>query len=324
MKIRMIALGALAAALGPAICQGAMRATPAAGARTGSGVAFAAQFSVGFLGGEGNEHVYDYETDDGSRRQLSRLDWDLKKVAMGGGSLSVRPMDKLTLNGGYWMALTEGNGEMDDYDWLEPLNPDWTHYSLSEVDVTDGYALDLNAAWDLLRRDGFVARAHVGYKQDGWKWEDRGVYLLYPEYGYVPYPLLGQNLIDYEQEFRMPYAGGSAEWASGGFSVAGYVNWSPIVAADDWDDHKARSLRFHETFEGGDMLGAGVELRYEFGQGAFKGLFLTAAADYQQIDLIIGDMEIEDYATGNRGVKKDAAGIENEYLAISLGGGVKF
>lgn len=324
MEKRKMALAALAAAMGPAICWGALRATPAAEPKEGAGATFAAQFSAGLLNGDAKEHVYDYETADGSRRQLSRLDWDLKKIAMGGGSLSVRVLDKLTLNGGYWAALTEGSGEMDDYDWMEPGSTDWTHYSLSDVDVTEGYVLDLNAAWDLLRRGSFVARVHAGYKQDGWKWEDRGVYLLYPEYGYVPYPLDGENGIDYEQEFRMPYAGGSVDWASGGLAVSGYVNWSPIVAADDWDDHKARTLRFHETFEGGDMLGAGVEVRYEFAEGSLKGLFLAAAVDYQKVDLIIGDMEIEDYSTGERGGDEDTAGIENEYLSISLGGGVKF
>ncbi len=61
----------------------------------------------------------------------------------------------------------------------------------------------------------------AGYKQDGWTWEDSGVYLLYPEYGYVPLDLDGENLINYEQEFRMPYLGASADWADGQLHAVG-------------------------------------------------------------------------------------------------------
>ena len=68
-------------------------------------VSIGGQLSLGLLNGDAKEHVYDYETADGSRRQLSRLDWDLKNVAMGGVNFSVRPIkhdlvDALTLNVG--------------------------------------------------------------------------------------------------------------------------------------------------------------------------------------------------------------------------------
>ena len=68
----------------------ALQADVIAASREGAGIPLAGQLSLGILNGEANEHVYDYETVDGSRRQLSRLDWDLKGVAMGGGSGSAR------------------------------------------------------------------------------------------------------------------------------------------------------------------------------------------------------------------------------------------
>lgn len=303
----------------------AFQAGAIAGPTDGRGMPFAVQGSVGLLNGAAKEHVYDYETWDGSRRQLSRLDWDLKDVAMGGANGSLRLWNKLTLNGGFWLALTEGDGEMDDYDWLDPRSADWTHYSLSEVDVTEGYILDLNAAWDLISDwNGLTARALAGYKQDGWSWEDRGVYLLYPEYSYVPQDLNGANLINYEQEFRMPYLGASADWAWHNFTVASRLTYSPYVWATDWDDHIDRDMHYQEDFEGGDMLGLGIEARYDFAQGALKGVFLAAALDYQKIDLIVGDMQYTDGATGEVGGGEDMAGIENEYLVLSLGGGVRF
>lgn len=302
----------------------ALQAGAIAGPKEDSAMPFAVQASLGILNGEAVEHVYDYETADGSRRQLSRLDWDLKSVAMGGANGSVRLMDKLTVNGGWWLALSEGSGgEMDDYDWLDTGSTDWTHYSLSDVDVTEGYIFDLNVAWDLVSVETLTARVFAGYKQDGWSWEDRGVYLLYPEYGYVPQDLGGDNMINYEQEFRMPYLGASADWKLDNFTVSGHLTWSPLVSATDWDEHVARELHFKETFEEGDMIGFGLEARYDFTQGSFRGLFLTAALDYQAIDLIVGDMEVTD-ASGETGGDEGVAGIENEYTAISLGLGVNF
>ena len=300
----------------------AFQADVVAGPKLDKEVPFAVQGSLGVVNGKAKEHVYDYDT--GSRRQLSRLDWEIKNVAMAGFNGSVRLLDKLTVNGGWWTAVSEGSGEMEDYDWLDYGSADWTHYSLSDVDVTEGYIFDLNVAWDLWSQKDMTVRAQAGYKQTGWTWEDHGVYLLYPEYGYVPQDLGGDNMINYEQEFRMPYLGASGDWQLGNFTVSGYANWSPLVSAEDWDQHVQRTLNFHETFDGGDAYGLGLEGRYAFTRGFFKGAFATAALDYQRVDLIIGDMEVEDYSTGETGGDEDTAGIENDTLVLSLGLGVNF
>lgn len=325
--MKKLALVLWVAALWPMSGWAAFQAGAIAGSRDGAGTPFAGQLSVGLLNGDAKEHVFSNDVFPGERYQLSRLDWDLKSVVMGGGNLSVRLLDKLTLNGGWWLALTEGGGEMDDYDWLIPeASPEWSDYSLSEVDVTEGYILDLNVAWDLIEWNDLTARVMAGYKQDGWTWEDRGVYALYSESGFrdAYYDLNGENMINYEQEFRMPYLGASADWALGDFSVSAHLIWSPLVSATDWDEHVARDMHFTEEFEEGDMVGLGIEARYDFPQGSFRGLFLTAALDYQKIDLIVGDMEYYDGTTGEVGGGDDAAGIESEYMILSLGGGVRF
>ena len=279
--------------------------------------------SMGMLNGEAKEHVYDY--DQGYRRALSRLDWDLKNILMYGLNGSVRVMDKLTINGGLWAALSEGNGEMDDYDWLDPYSSDWTHYSLSDVDVTEGFLLDLNVAWDLFTWNQGCARVMAGYKYNKWAWEDHGVYLLYPEYGYVPEPQYGENGIDYEQEIHIPYVGGSVDWTPvSDLTLSGYFIYSPIVSASDRDDHKHRTLLFKETFDNGDLFGFGMEARYALTRFGAANVFVSASVDYQVLDLMIGDMEYTDYSTGETGGDSDVAGIENEYVSISIGCGVSF
>ncbi|MDD2240413.1 MAG: omptin family outer membrane protease [Kiritimatiellae bacterium] len=328
---RILSSTVVAVALVAVSAQAGFRATPMAASSRRAGMPFTGQLSLGLANGEGKEHVYDYDGPGGSRRQLSRLDWDIKNVIMGGGSLSVRPfnqqpnfLNRFTVNGGMWIALTEGSGEMDDYDWLDTGSSEWTHYSLSDVDVTEGYIFDLNLAFDVWANPAFTVRAMAGYKQDGWSWEDSGQYALYPDYGYIPVDLGGENMINYEQEFCMPYLGATVDWNWQAWTVSGYLTWSPIVEATDWDEHLARNLDFKETFEDGDMLGLGIEARYDLTQMGFSGWFVTAALDYQKIDLIVGDMHVRNTVTGETGGDKDVAGIENKTLLISVGGGLRF
>jgi outer membrane protease len=281
---------------------------------------FSAAFSAGYLQGDADEIVYDYETPDGSRRKLSHLFWDLSDVIMGGGEVGYRVNERWSLNAGVWLALSEGSGEMDNYDWLDTSSADWTDYSLSDVSVTDGYVIDLNVTYAFYRRDDANLRLILGYKQNGWSWEDAGVYALYPEYDYVPLDLGGEIGITYEQEFRMPYAGISGELTRGRFGFSGYAVWSPLVSAEDWDHHIERTIYFHGSFEGGDMLGLGIEARY-----ALKdNLFLTASVEQQTIDLIVGDVDLLDYSTGEYYEGEDEVGIENSYTVFSLGLGFAF
>ena len=72
------------------------------------------------------------------------------------------------------------------------------------------------------------------------------------------------------------------------------------------------------------MLGFGLDVRYAFSRGILKGAFLAAALDVQTIDLIVGDMEYYDASTGEYGGDEDIAGIENESMVFSLGGGYQF
>lgn len=336
---------------------GAFQADAIAPAKEGKIPSVAGQFSFGVLNGEAKEHVFGYYRNDpievftknytsGKRYQISRLDWDLKDIAMGGVNFSVRPLNfvrsidlakdltfntanGLTLNFGIWRALTEGNGEMEDFDWLGPAyglpTDENTHYSLSDVDVTEGYILDLNVSWDFIQwKDIAVGRVFTGYKQNGWSWEDHGKYSIYIDNGYFPEHLNGENYINYEQEFRMPYIGVGVDFTLGDFAVSGYLTYSPSVEATDWDDHVYRDMHYTEEFKDGEMLDLGLDFRYAFSKGLLKGVFLSVAVDVQTIDLIVGDMEYYGAETGGTVYRDNAAGIENSYTVFSLGGGYRF
>ena len=290
------------------------------------GEVWAVQFSSGLVDGEAKEYVFIYDEEfGGGRYKLSELDWDIKRVVMVGGNLTLRD-GRGTINAGYWKALTEGDGgHIEDYDWLDPTTSHWTEYSDSSADVDDATLVDINGGWEFVQDFyGLTARVLVGYKMDDWKWSANGGYALYSDFDYVPYYFEDETICKYKQELSMPYLGGSADWKLGGFVLAAYCTFSPFVEGNTTDNHLLRSLKITDHFKDGDMLAAGASAKY-----AWKsGWFFTVALDYQVIDLAIGDagyhQKYEKYDLLYYEQFENYAGMENEYLSLSLGVGKSF
>lgn len=68
--------------------------------------------------GDATETLFWYDA-TGARTPLSRLDWEMPRVAMPGGTASATS-GRLTLHAGFWTAVTEGeDGHVLDYDWTD-------------------------------------------------------------------------------------------------------------------------------------------------------------------------------------------------------------
>ncbi|MBU1693156.1 MAG: omptin family outer membrane protease [Verrucomicrobia bacterium] len=277
---------------------------PAAGGKV---AAFSIRGSVGLLQGEAGEFVYEPALDN---YKLSELQWDLSGLVMGGAVLS-SAHGKIGLNAGFWTALNKGDGEMKDYDWLVP-GMDWTHFSRSETDIETGYSFDINANYLVWQRPQFGLRALVGYKRDFWEWTDRGQEFIYTTVNFRDTigSFGGQNVIDYEQTFDIPYLGVNADGKLGKLEWNAYALYSPIVGAEDKDYHILREIHFEESFKGGDFFGVGFAGTYRLN----KQLFLTGALDYQDIPEFQGDMYIVESGETN----EDSAGISNSHMTFSL------
>ncbi|MBP7831181.1 MAG: omptin family outer membrane protease [Kiritimatiellae bacterium] len=269
--------------------------------------AFSLRGSVGFLQGEAGELVYEPELDN---YKLSELQWDLSGLVMGGAVFS-GAAGKFGFNAGFWVAANKGDGEMKDYDWFVP-GMDWTDYSRSDVDVESGYSLDINANYLLVRRPQVGLRALVGYKRDYWEWTDYGREFVYSVYGFRDYVgnFDGQNVIDYQQTFDIPYVGLNLDGRAGSLGWNAYALYSPIVSAEDKDHHILRELHFEESFDGGDFYAVGVSATYRI----TPQLFLSGAVDYQDIPEFQGDMTIVESGE----TYEDSAGISNNHVMFSL------
>ena len=310
-----------------ALLVGAARATPDATQAlsvksANDNLSLSFQVSSGIVDGEAREYVFWYG-DDNRRTKLSELDWDIDRVLMAGGAATAR-LRRLSFRFGAWSAVTAGeDGHLLDYDWTDANSTQWTDFSDSNVDVVNGLILDTNLGWDFLqqKQDGLTLTGILGLKIDKWKWEGYGGYALYPEYGYVPYFFDNDQIeIRYTQEIRIPYAGLAVDWAWQSWGFSAQVNYSPLVQAEDRDYHVFRQIEWHDTFEGGDLLGVGAAVHYAFQ----TGVVLSATLDYQSLNPIVGNLAYTESATGEKASFSDSAGLENRYLAFSLGLGTAF
>lgn len=296
---------------------------------------FSIHGSLGMLKGEAHEIVYEPAVD----HRLSELIWDISGITMGGVVGTINFYNIFRLNIGYWSALTEGNGGMEDYDWYLFDQPDtWTHLSQHDVKIVNGWIFDVNVSTELYKfQSGMSLRGQVGVKQDYWKWEDSVKKYIYsslghplaepsPGYSWEQYnptairdiiiPGDGGRCIDYNQSFTIPYIGVSMENAWDKFRINGYLNLSVGVSAEDHDFHRLREIHFKGTFSGGTYVGVGLSALYNID----NSIYVMAAYDYQSIPEIKGDTEIEE-----TGIEiTDGAEISNEHSMLSVAVGMTF
>ena len=282
-------------------------------------LSFSVQGGLGMAQGESREVVYDVD-ELGREFKLSELIWDIDSVVMAGGTLSVQIGPRYRVSASYWAAITEGSGQMDDYDWLYGPDYPWTDYSLSDVEVRDTYAFDLNVAMELFREGSVAVSGVLGYRQDRWGWDDALVRYLYTDmdfrdsYGEGD----GEAAISYEQEFRIPYIGVSAILTGRTMSAEAYFHYSPMVTAEDHDYHILRDTTFDVEADGGDYFGFGARLGYAL----TPALSAQVGAEWQVIPEMRGDTTIN--APDGSGEISDSGGIENQWMLLSLSMGYTF
>lgn len=298
-----------APAMGPAGVEGS--SSLAVG---GHQVAVAGRLGVGWLTGESTESVYETATG----RKLSELVWDLDSILMLNAGASIAPTPWLRLNADLWLRLNDGSGAMDDYDYLLP-GYGYTHWSHSEVELNEGYIVDLNAAFPVLRRGDAELDVLVGYRRDAWEWDAKGgtfVYSLETLRDTVGTFPDGATGITYEQWYDVPYLGVSLCSRLARLTLSGRVVYSPLVSANDKDTHHFRDLVFEQDFDTTTMFGFELGLGYDL----TTALALQGRFQYQQYDEAQGSTTITDRATGARYVYGgDAAGTEHESSLLSLG-----
>jgi len=292
------------AAFVPAETRAAQEPTPQAGTVQGraGAVSFSIGASVGQVTGTAYERVYAPNIRD---FKVSELTWDLQDIATLGVRGSLNFAGRYTVNLGYTAAVSEGNGQMVDRDWLfldSDDDDEWTHESRHpDTTLDSGSMIDLNLDVRAFTRGAFSLSGIVGIKRDEWSWSSRGGDYTYStdwnEDGYISadefrqdkgsFPA-GQPVISYEQQYTIPYLGVGCDGVWGAFRLHGQALYSPVVSAEDRDYHVLRDTLFEGDFSGGSFFGLGAEGTYAF----TPRIFATVLVDYQRISEISGDVMV--------------------------------
>lgn len=279
-------------------------------------VVVSGRMSLGRATGEAEETVFVPELG----HQLSKLQWDIDDVYMLGLGGSVAPLSWLKLNADVWFKINDGDGTMDDYDYflLDSAYTDWSHHE--NVDLTKGLIFDVNAEFTFYRWEKSNFFGILGFKHDNWKWEARGgdyVYSTYALYDTVGSFADDQLVISYEQKFYAPYLGigFSSDLDVTPITFSGRFIYSPLVSAEDKDQHHLRNLVFEEDFDDGRLYAFDLNGAYRF----TRNFALMASYHYQKYDRVRGGTTVTDLDTGEvTKYRGDVAGIDNDLGMFSL------
>lgn len=282
---------------------------------------FNVRLQSGYLQGTANEIVYDDSNSDGL---LSKLIWEIDDAYMIGAGLSIQ-QQWVALHVDYWQNVEDGNGTMDDYDWLY-VNQDWSHWSHhDDTEVEEVKLWDINAEFMVpqLSNDQFVLSGFLGYKKEKFRWSARGgsfVYTTFTMHDTVGTFTPGLKVISYEQEFSTPYLGIGARGTVGKLELSGRLIGSKWVEMDSRDDHYLRDLYILTDMESGDMISYDITASYAFSEK----LSLDLAYNYTEYSDLRADAEYHYYSLGSVSTYDNGQGADMETSMFSIALNYKF
>ncbi|MCW8386929.1 omptin family outer membrane protease [Fluoribacter dumoffii] len=268
--------------------------------------------SLGVLSGKAHEYVYYPHRES----QLSQLDWRIKNAALLNGELNYDVLSWLSLNGRGWTTLAKNKAAMDDYDWFNPYQEDWTHWSHHEnthLNYANGLDLSLRA-W-LMQNQNYKLGLAAGYQWDAFSWRALGGCYEYNNgmnIGCFPDNFPG---IGYQQKFRTPYVGLAGKYFINNFEFNALLKYSNWVSARDHDEHYARQLTFKDQGNHFGYYAATLNAGYFVTRGA--KIFVEGS--YNHFSNGHADTEIINKFSGAHGYESDSAGLSNKNYSLALG-----
>lgn len=277
-------------------------------AQPGAPVQFTLGVGAGYMTGESTELVYwPWE----NNHIASELTWTIDSLFLLGVNGRLQLGSRFAVNFDGWFKATDGDGTMDDYDWMVPGQSwtDWSHHE--DTDVTDASILDLNVEYSFFRNQNLVFNAIAGYKRDNFGWEARGGDYVYSEGGFrnevgaFPDGLLG---IRYEQTMTSLYIGVGVEVELSDLQLGARIIYSPLVEGEAEDNHYLRNLVTYDEFSDGDMIAFDLSGSYRF----TPAIALRVGYSYQRYDTMQGDTVWNFRDEGVTYYIADGAGMDQE------------
>jgi outer membrane protease len=187
------------------------------------------------------------------------------------------------INGTLEKNLSDPDSPMIDQDWFTPGQLDV--YSESSISDFNALILDFDVEWMFLRYKSLNFYAGLGYQYQNFQYDGNLIYQYSPsgEPGFNAYGN-GRVGITYEITYKMPYLliGGEYQVASD-FIIKGNIRFSPLVDAEDDDNHILRDNTSKGSMDGSAYM-IDVSGIYSF----LSPWFVEAGFYYSKID-VTGD-----------------------------------
>ncbi|STX27682.1 pla plasminogen activator [Legionella beliardensis] len=268
--------------------------------------------TLGSLSGEAHEYVYEENTG----KKISQLDWKIKNALIAKAELNYDVRSWLSINGKGWTTLAKSNGRMDDYDWLNAAQSqwsDWSHHNNTNLNYANG--LDLNLRTWFLQDQNYKLGLLGGYEESKFSFRAKGGCYQYDNGRHSGCFPADEPGIGYRQTFNTPYVGLAGQYAINNFELGLLVKLSNWVKAKDNDKHYSRNLTFKEWGDNAKYHSVTLNAGYHF----TKNTKLFAEASYSHYGNVKADTEITNGYTGRRSYFSKAAGLDNNNYAVALG-----
>ena len=270
---------------------------------------FSVHIAGGYLGGEAHEYVYDE-----MGRTISQLNWNLDGAAIIKGEMNANLFPWLTANINGWGTLDSSDAVMDDYDWFNPNQQRWTHWSHhSDTTLNSADNIDINLRGWFVNTPQSKLGVTLGYAQTSFDFLANGGCYQYAN-GLYNGCFANEPMIGYQQTFETTYFGLTGKYLFNNVELNATFKYSPWVDASDVDEHYARNLTFTDNSDNSTFSSVNLSAGY-YVSPSFK-FFLEGI--YNNFSNGKGDTLLNDNM-GHLFQINDAAGIENNNYVLAAG-----
>ncbi|MFC3907632.1 omptin family outer membrane protease [Legionella dresdenensis] len=267
--------------------------------------------SIGYLTGKAQEFVYveDY--------QLSQLDWDIKGSAVIKGEGNFKLLSWLDANAQGWITLAAGNAVMDDYDWLNPMQEQWTDWSHHDnTSLNQANKIDFSLRAWLPSENNTHFAGIIGYQRNLFSFLAKGGCYNYQNGNITGCFPAGEKSLGYKQTFSAPYLGLAGNYVRNAFEFNSVFKYGPDVDAKDTDQHYLRNLTYQDNSQDSEFYNVTLNLGYYIK----PQVKLFAEGELNYFPNSKGDMLVRDNDSGEIiYFPNGTSGLSNRSYVVSLG-----
>ncbi|MCB5308009.1 omptin family outer membrane protease [Yersinia massiliensis] len=269
--------------------------------------------SLGLLNAESQESVYQPENQG---HKVSQLDWKVRNAPIIKMDISWDLLSRFTLTAKGWSTLSSSDGIMDNYDWLNQNQINWSEWSHhSKTNLNYANEIDLNVKFWLLNNSNYRIGAISGYQQSNNSWTAHGGDLIYSNGSQLINLSDDIKAISYKQKFDMPYIGLAGYYRHQNFELNTLFKYSNWVKANSLDKHHLRNQSFNDTSKNARYYGVAMDIGYY----VTKNTKVFVEASWNRYSEGKGNSQTLNHANGDVINTQEGAGIAYRNQTLSLG-----